>query len=82
MNHWPYIIAAYGLTGIGTVGVTLWAFASMRKAEALASALRRPSSPFVPSDVEGRGDISKGVSTSLDTNGVGESPLGNRNPRA
>ena len=29
-------------------------------------------SPFVPSAVEGRGDGSKGVSTSLDTNGVRE----------
>jgi len=71
MNHWPFIIAAYGLTGIGTAGVTLWAFVSMRKAEALAGVLRRPPTPFVPSEVEGRGDISKGVSTALDTNGLG-----------
>ena len=41
MNHWPFIIAAYALTVIGTAGVTLWAFISMRKAEKLAEALRR-----------------------------------------
>ena len=48
MNHWPYIITAYALTVLGTAGVTLWAFATMRKAEALAGALRRPSSPYRP----------------------------------
>jgi len=83
MNHWPFIIAAYGLTLLGTAGVTMWAFASMRRAEALASALRRPSSPFVPGEVEGHGDISKGVSTSLDTNGLGDAPISSdQDPRA
>ncbi|MEY2927126.1 MAG: hypothetical protein RL367_1603 [Pseudomonadota bacterium] len=33
MNHWPFIIAAYGLTGLVTFGVTLWAWLAMRRAE-------------------------------------------------
>jgi cbb3-type cytochrome oxidase subunit 3 len=33
MNHWPFIIAAYGLTSIATLGVVWWAYAAMRKAE-------------------------------------------------
>ena len=80
MTHWPFIIAAYGLTLFGTAGVTLWAFVSMRKAEALAGALRRSPTPFVPSEVEGHGDRSERVSTALDTNGFGEAS--NPDPRA
>ncbi len=41
MNHWPFIIAAYGLTIAGTLGVTLWSLISMRRAEAEAEAVRR-----------------------------------------
>ena len=41
MNHWPFIIAAYGITLAGTFGVTLWSWAAMRRAEAEADALRR-----------------------------------------
>ena len=41
MNHWPFIIAAYALTIFGTLGVALWSFAAMRRAEADAEALRR-----------------------------------------
>ena len=33
MNHWPFIIAAYSLTAIGTLGVVGWAYAAMRRAE-------------------------------------------------
>jgi hypothetical protein len=33
MNHWQFIIAAYGLTAICTLGVVGWAYAAMRKAE-------------------------------------------------
>ncbi|HEY9552681.1 heme exporter protein CcmD [Allosphingosinicella sp.] len=40
MNHWSFIIAAYALTIVGTLGVTLWSFAAMRRAEAEADALR------------------------------------------
>ncbi len=41
MNHWPFIIAAYGLTLFGTIGVALWSWVTMRRAEAEADALRR-----------------------------------------
>ncbi len=40
MNHWPFIIGAYGLTLLGTIGVTLWSWSAMRRAEADADALR------------------------------------------
>ena len=39
MNAWPFILAAYALTVLGTVGVTAWSFAAMRRAEAEAAAL-------------------------------------------
>ncbi len=41
MNHWPFIIAAYALTIIGTLGVTLWSWNARRRAEADVDALRR-----------------------------------------
>ncbi len=41
MNHWAYVVSAYALTIVATLGVTLWAFASMRRAERTADALRR-----------------------------------------
>ncbi len=41
MNHWPFIIAAYALSLLGTAGVTLWSWAAMRRAEAEADAVRR-----------------------------------------
>ena len=41
MNPLPFIVAAYALTLIGTLGVTGWSFAAMRRAEADAEALRR-----------------------------------------
>jgi hypothetical protein len=41
VNHWPFIIAAYALTILGTLGVTLWSWTAMRRAEADADALRR-----------------------------------------
>jgi hypothetical protein len=40
VNHWPFIIGAYGLTILGTIGVTLWSWSAMRRAEADADALR------------------------------------------
>lgn len=40
MNHWPFIIAAYGVTIIGTLGVTIWAYRAMRATEALAERLK------------------------------------------
>lgn len=41
MNHWLFIIGSYALTLLGTVGVTCWSYAAMRRAEADAEALRR-----------------------------------------
>lgn len=41
MSHWPFIVAAYGATIAGTVGVALWSLLSMRQAEADAEAVRR-----------------------------------------
>jgi heme exporter protein D len=41
MSHWPYILAAYAITILGAVGLTLHAFLRMRKAEADAEAIRR-----------------------------------------
>jgi hypothetical protein len=41
MNHWPFVIAAYGLTGLGSVGVVLWSYIAMRKAEKAAGSLER-----------------------------------------
>ena len=39
MNAWPFILAAYALTILGTLGVTAWSFAAMRRAEAEAASL-------------------------------------------
>jgi hypothetical protein len=41
VSHWPFIIAAYGLTLLATLGVTFWSWSAMRRAEADAEALRR-----------------------------------------
>lgn len=40
MNHWPFIVAAYAITLLGTLGVTVWSYAAMRRAERRAEALR------------------------------------------
>ncbi|MEA3031563.1 MAG: hypothetical protein QOJ53_1263 [Sphingomonadales bacterium] len=39
MNPWPFVIGAYALTIIGTLGVTLWSWAAMRRAERDAESL-------------------------------------------
>jgi hypothetical protein len=39
VNAWPFIVAAYALTLFGTLGLTLWSFVAMRRAEADAAAL-------------------------------------------
>ena len=36
MNHWPFIIAAYGIVIGGSVSLTAWAWTSMRAAERFA----------------------------------------------
>ena len=41
MNHWTFIIAAYALTLLGTLSVTWWSYAAMRRSERDAEALRR-----------------------------------------
>jgi hypothetical protein len=40
VNPWPFVIAAYALTLIGTTGLTWASYAAMRRAEAEATALR------------------------------------------
>jgi hypothetical protein len=42
MNPWPFVIAAYGSAIVLTAALLLWAFASMRRAEAAAETLKRP----------------------------------------
>jgi uncharacterized integral membrane protein len=39
VNHWPFIIAAYGVTGVGTVIVVWLSYAKMRAAEKKADEL-------------------------------------------
>jgi hypothetical protein len=41
MNPWPFVGAAYVVAVALTFGLLLWAFASMRRAEAAADALKR-----------------------------------------
>jgi hypothetical protein len=41
MNPWPFVIAAYAVVVATTAGLLWWAFASMRRAEAAAEALKR-----------------------------------------
>jgi hypothetical protein len=41
MNPWPFVIAAYGITGIGTLALAILSFAAMRKAERAVEELRR-----------------------------------------
>jgi len=41
MNPWPFVIAAYAIALGGTVLLILWAWRSMRAAEAQAEALKR-----------------------------------------
>ena len=41
MSPWPFVILAYAVGGLGTLGLVLWSFLDMRRAEAEADALRR-----------------------------------------
>ena len=41
MNQWAFVIAAYAVTVLATLGLLGWAFATMRRAEAAADALKR-----------------------------------------
>jgi hypothetical protein len=40
VNHWPFILGAYALTALGTLGLVAASYVAMRKAEADADALR------------------------------------------
>lgn len=43
VDPWPFIVAAYALTVLGTAGLTLWSIVAMRRAEAEADAVgKRP----------------------------------------
>ena len=41
MSHWAFVTAAYCVALVATVGLLAWAYATMRKAEAAADALKR-----------------------------------------
>jgi hypothetical protein len=40
MNPWPFVMAAYSVAILLTAALLLWSYASMRRAEAAADALR------------------------------------------
>lgn len=33
MNHWPFVIAAYGITALGTLAMLGWTVIQLRRAE-------------------------------------------------
>lgn len=41
MNHWPFILAAYGLTALATLALALQSWAAMRRAEREAETIGR-----------------------------------------
>ena len=41
MNHWAFVTAAYAVTVLAVAGLVVWAYASMRRAEAAADRLRK-----------------------------------------
>jgi hypothetical protein len=41
VNHWPFILAAYGVTLLGIGGLALASWLGMRRAEAAADSLKR-----------------------------------------
>ena len=41
MNPWPFVVGAYSVAVLLTALLVIWAFASMRHAEAAADALTR-----------------------------------------
>jgi hypothetical protein len=40
MSHWPFIVGAYAVTLIGTLGLVGWSFAAMRRAERAVDSLK------------------------------------------
>ncbi len=43
MNAWPFVVAAYAIALFGTAALTAWSWAAMRRAEAAAANLGKPS---------------------------------------
>tara|TARA_R110000787_G_scaffold35117_2_gene90440 strand:+ start:462 stop:596 length:135 start_codon:yes stop_codon:yes gene_type:complete len=41
VNHWPFIIAAYAITALGTAGLSWASWRAMRDAESRADRLKR-----------------------------------------
>lgn len=41
MSHFPFIVAAYAITILGTAGVAYWSWAAMCRAEAEAERIGR-----------------------------------------
>ena len=41
MNPWPFVAAAYVAANALTIALLLWSYASMRRAEAAADAIKR-----------------------------------------
>ena len=41
LAHWPFILGAYAIGGLGTIGLVAWSWLAKRRAEAAADALRR-----------------------------------------
>ncbi len=41
MNPWPFVAAAYAVTVVAVAALIVWAYASMRRAEAAADKLRK-----------------------------------------
>ena len=41
LDAWPFVIAAYLVTGMGTLGLIAWSLIAMRRAEARSDALDR-----------------------------------------
>ena len=39
MNHWPFILAAYGITAVATLALVLSSLAAMLRAETRAESL-------------------------------------------
>ena len=41
MSPWPFVAAAYAVAIVAVAGLIVWAYASMRRAEAAADSLRK-----------------------------------------
>ena len=41
MSQWSFVAGAYAMTALATLGLVGWSFASMRRAEAAADAVKR-----------------------------------------